>query len=189
MGVVVQSVREDLLAADLMPSVRDVDVVIVGGGIAGSTLAASLARAGRGVAVVERERRFQDRVRGESIQGPGGSRSKTSPAGGGRTRGPRLEAIPPLLRAEGSTAGSAGRGWVERWRARCSVRWRSHSFRRGPQSGSHGDISSAPLRCRASSVPQHGAKPRCVAISQALPARAPKLKCQVHIPSGASRFD
>jgi hypothetical protein len=29
---------------------------------------------------------------------------------GGRTRGPRLEAIPPLLRAEGSTAGSSGRG-------------------------------------------------------------------------------
>jgi hypothetical protein len=83
----------------------------------------------------------------------------------------------------------AGRGWVERWRARCSVRWRSHSFRRGPQSGSHGDVSSAPLRCRASSFPQHGSKPRCVAISQALPARAPKLKCQVHIPSGASRFD
>jgi hypothetical protein len=30
---------------------------------------------------------------------------------GGRTRGPRLEAIPPLLRAEGSTAGSSGRGF------------------------------------------------------------------------------
>ena len=50
-----------------MPSVRDVDVVIVGGGIAGSSLAVSLARAGLGVTVVERERRFQDRVRGESI--------------------------------------------------------------------------------------------------------------------------
>jgi hypothetical protein len=32
---------------------------------------------------------------------------------GGRTRGPRLEAIPPLLRAEGSTAGSSGRGFGE----------------------------------------------------------------------------
>jgi 2-polyprenyl-6-methoxyphenol hydroxylase-like FAD-dependent oxidoreductase len=50
-----------------MPSVRDVDIVIVGGGMAGSSLAASLARAGLGVAVVERERRFHDRVRGESI--------------------------------------------------------------------------------------------------------------------------
>ena len=51
-----------------MPSVRDVDVVIVGGGIAGSSLAVSLVRAGLGVTVaVERERRFQDRVRGESI--------------------------------------------------------------------------------------------------------------------------
>ena len=32
---------------------------------------------------------------------------------GERTRGPRLEAIPPLLRAEGSTAGSSGRGFGE----------------------------------------------------------------------------
>ena len=32
---------------------------------------------------------------------------------GGRPRGPRLEAIPPLLRAEGSTAGSSGRGFGE----------------------------------------------------------------------------
>jgi hypothetical protein len=32
---------------------------------------------------------------------------------GGRTRGPKLESIPPLLRAEGSTAGSSGRGFGE----------------------------------------------------------------------------
>ena len=50
-----------------MASIRDVDVVIVGGGIAGSSLAASLANAGLGVVVVERERRFRERVRGESI--------------------------------------------------------------------------------------------------------------------------
>src|SRR5216117_3236987 len=37
-----------------------------------------------------------------------------------------------------------GRGRVERWRARGSVRWLIHSFRRGPQSGSHSDVSSAP---------------------------------------------
>jgi 2-polyprenyl-6-methoxyphenol hydroxylase-like FAD-dependent oxidoreductase len=44
-----------------------VDVVVVGGGIAGSSVASALAKTGLGVVVVERERRFRDRVRGESI--------------------------------------------------------------------------------------------------------------------------
>ncbi len=43
------------------------DVAIAGGGVAGASLAAVLARAGVRVAVVEREPRFRDRVRGESI--------------------------------------------------------------------------------------------------------------------------
>ncbi len=43
------------------------DVVVVGGGIAGSSLAAALASAGLEVLVVEREARFRDRVRGDSI--------------------------------------------------------------------------------------------------------------------------
>jgi 2-polyprenyl-6-methoxyphenol hydroxylase-like FAD-dependent oxidoreductase len=42
------------------------DVIIVGGGMAGSTLGGVLARAGLGVLVVERETRFRDRIRGES---------------------------------------------------------------------------------------------------------------------------
>ena len=42
-----------------------VDVVIVGGGIAGSTLATVLSRAGLSVTVLERQRSFADRVRGE----------------------------------------------------------------------------------------------------------------------------
>lgn len=42
------------------------DVVIVGGGIAGSILGGVLARDGFGVLVVEKEPRFRDRVRGES---------------------------------------------------------------------------------------------------------------------------
>ncbi len=42
------------------------DVVIVGGGIAGSTLGGVLARAGLGVLVVEKEARFRDRIRGEA---------------------------------------------------------------------------------------------------------------------------
>jgi 2-polyprenyl-6-methoxyphenol hydroxylase-like FAD-dependent oxidoreductase len=41
------------------------DVIVGGGGIAGSTLAGVLARAGFGVLVVEKEARFRDRVRGE----------------------------------------------------------------------------------------------------------------------------
>src|SRR5215217_4362592 len=41
------------------------DVIIVGGGIAGSTLGGVLARSGLGVLVVEKEARFRDRIRGE----------------------------------------------------------------------------------------------------------------------------
>jgi 2-polyprenyl-6-methoxyphenol hydroxylase-like FAD-dependent oxidoreductase len=43
------------------------DVAIVGGGVAGSSLAGLLAHAGLGVALVEKERTFRDRVRGEAI--------------------------------------------------------------------------------------------------------------------------
>jgi len=46
---------------------RCVDVAIVGGGIAGSTLAIVLGRAGVKVAIVEREGVFRDRVRGEAL--------------------------------------------------------------------------------------------------------------------------
>src|SRR5215211_9550241 len=43
------------------------DVVVVGGGIAGSSLGAALTRAGLAVLVVEREARFRDRVRGDAL--------------------------------------------------------------------------------------------------------------------------
>jgi 2-polyprenyl-6-methoxyphenol hydroxylase-like FAD-dependent oxidoreductase len=43
------------------------DVVVVGGGLAGSSLGAVLARAGLRVLVVEREARFRDRVRGDAL--------------------------------------------------------------------------------------------------------------------------
>jgi 2-polyprenyl-6-methoxyphenol hydroxylase-like FAD-dependent oxidoreductase len=46
---------------------RTFDVAIVGGGVAGSTLGATLAGAGLGVVVVEREPVFRDKVRGEGI--------------------------------------------------------------------------------------------------------------------------
>jgi 2-polyprenyl-6-methoxyphenol hydroxylase-like FAD-dependent oxidoreductase len=42
------------------------DVIVVGGGIAGSTLAGVLARSGLGVLCIEKEPRFRDRVRGET---------------------------------------------------------------------------------------------------------------------------
>ena len=43
------------------------DAITVGGGLAGSTLAATLARAGHKVLVLEREIKFSDRVRGENM--------------------------------------------------------------------------------------------------------------------------
>ena len=43
------------------------DVAIVGGGVAGSSLAAALAGAGLGVVLIERESRFRDRIRGEAL--------------------------------------------------------------------------------------------------------------------------
>ena len=44
---------------------RSFDVVIAGGGLAGSALGGVLARSGLGVLVVEKERAFRDRIRGE----------------------------------------------------------------------------------------------------------------------------
>src|SRR3979490_2089972 len=43
------------------------DVVVVGGGIAGSALASTLARSSLDVLVLERQERFRDRVRGECM--------------------------------------------------------------------------------------------------------------------------
>lgn len=47
--------------------VIDVEVVVVGGGIAGSALAAKLVAGGLGVLVLEQQAAFRDRVRGETI--------------------------------------------------------------------------------------------------------------------------
>jgi 2-polyprenyl-6-methoxyphenol hydroxylase-like FAD-dependent oxidoreductase len=43
------------------------DVIVVGGGLAGSTLAARMAGSGRRVLVLESEKKFRDRVRGENM--------------------------------------------------------------------------------------------------------------------------
>src|SRR5262249_41470352 len=44
------------------------DLVVVGGGVAGSTLARRVAAEGARVLVLERQTQFRDRVRGESLQ-------------------------------------------------------------------------------------------------------------------------
>jgi NADPH-dependent 2,4-dienoyl-CoA reductase/sulfur reductase-like enzyme len=46
----------------------DYDLIIAGGGLAGSALAIVMARSGHRVLVVERETRFRDRIRGEMLQ-------------------------------------------------------------------------------------------------------------------------
>jgi 2-polyprenyl-6-methoxyphenol hydroxylase-like FAD-dependent oxidoreductase len=48
--------------------VADVDVVVIGGGIAGGALASVLAAGGSAVIVLERQVEFRDRVRGENMQ-------------------------------------------------------------------------------------------------------------------------
>jgi 2-polyprenyl-6-methoxyphenol hydroxylase-like FAD-dependent oxidoreductase len=45
----------------------DWDVITIGGGLGGSTLASAVVRSGRSVLVLEREKEFKDRVRGENI--------------------------------------------------------------------------------------------------------------------------
>jgi len=51
----------------------DYDLIIAGGGLAGASLAIAMASAGHRVLVVEREKQFRDRIRGEMLQ-PWGSR-------------------------------------------------------------------------------------------------------------------
>ncbi len=59
------------------------DVVIVGGGIAGSALAYALASAGRTVTVLEASVEYEDRVRGESMM-PWGVQETYAEDGGNR---------------------------------------------------------------------------------------------------------
>jgi flavin-dependent dehydrogenase len=56
----------DIRIGDAMPT--DYDVVIVGGGLAGSGLGAALAKTGARVLITEREAQFRDRVQGEGVR-------------------------------------------------------------------------------------------------------------------------
>ncbi|MBV8092058.1 MAG: FAD-dependent oxidoreductase, partial [Acetobacteraceae bacterium] len=53
------------------------DVVIVGGGLAGSSLAAALVREGARVLILEREPAFRDRLRGEAMMPWGVAEART----------------------------------------------------------------------------------------------------------------
>lgn len=50
-----------------MTAQQHIDIALVGGGVAGSMAALTLRRAGLDVALIEREVRFRDRIRGEAI--------------------------------------------------------------------------------------------------------------------------
>ena len=76
------------------------EVVIVGGGIAGSTLALILARKGASVTVLERQQDYADRVRGEYMH----------PWGVAEAHGLRLVDI---LRAAGGVFVTRGIGYDE----------------------------------------------------------------------------
>src|SRR5215218_3347389 len=67
------------------------DIVIVGGGIAGSALGGVLARAGLGVLVIEREARFRDRIRGEGTWPWGVDEAYRAGLGGVLERAGRVE--------------------------------------------------------------------------------------------------
>jgi menaquinone-9 beta-reductase len=85
------------------------DVAIVGGGVAGSSLAAVLARSGFDVVVIEREPRFRDRVRGEGLH-PWGVKEAE-----------RLGLL-PVLRAAGANELIRWRDYVQR-EAVGTIRW------------------------------------------------------------------
>ena len=51
----------------MKPLSKDYDLVIIGGGIAGSTLANVMSSRGASTLVIEKERKFKDRVRGDGM--------------------------------------------------------------------------------------------------------------------------
>eukprot|EP01041_Mallomonas_annulata_P004439 gene4439-8846_t len=58
----------------IINSSRNADIIVVGGGCAGCTVALAMARQGRKVIMIERDLQYQDRIVGELLQ-PGGIRA------------------------------------------------------------------------------------------------------------------
>ncbi|MFN8591909.1 MAG: NAD(P)/FAD-dependent oxidoreductase [Thermomicrobiales bacterium] len=64
-----------------MNDLPNLDVIVVGGGIAGACMAGVLAREGLGVLVIEKEARFRDRIRGEGTWPWGVAEARTAGLG------------------------------------------------------------------------------------------------------------
>src|SRR4051794_16300307 len=65
----------------IMVTPSSIDVIVVGGGIAGACMAGVLARAGLGALVVEKEPAFRDRIRGEATWPWGVAEAQTAGLG------------------------------------------------------------------------------------------------------------
>ena len=149
------------------------DVVTVGGGLGASACAASMARSGMRVLVLEKETQFKDRVRGEYIATWGvaearelGRRSATPgdlrDAGSvdrhglwsaESCRNDLATVAGPLLFSSGNAAGASGGGGVFRSggssrRGRDAYPARHKSLRRGYQQWAGGADTCAHDRCR-----------------------------------------
>ena len=48
-------------------AIKSVDLLIIGGGVAGASLGRSMAMAGAQVLIIEKETKFRDRIRGELL--------------------------------------------------------------------------------------------------------------------------
>lgn len=134
-----------------------VDVVIVGGGVAGGALATALARDGLSVLVLERAEHYRDAVRGESIV-PWGVRELI-----------RLELLDALLEAGGH--------WTNRWVSYDEVLEPEEAERRalpldGLISGVSGSLNIAhPTACRALNQAARSAGARFMVGAQVLECR------------------
>ena len=112
------------------------EIVVIGGGVAGASLATVLARTGRRVAVIEREPVFRDRVRGEGLH-PWGYREAVAI---------RLD---PVIRAVGANPLPVWQGYTDRIPDEPS-RWDDDPENEYPEFGvSHPALQEATLAAAA----------------------------------------
>ncbi len=87
---------------------------------------------------------LSDRPRCSSASGRRSFYTRACPQQGHPRRESGMTTAPNWINAPaGPSPARTDSGRVERWRADGRVRWRFHDFRRGPQSGSPGHVSSA----------------------------------------------